>query len=106
MLFIDGTSDLPQFDPLDFKSVVTTASFGGDGIALRLKQLHDLSGGVSASDGVWLGDSEDRKLGGIKVRLQQGPTNIAIVLSRQGTQDEAMEELLAKDRPTQRAQEC
>ncbi|KAH6851463.1 hypothetical protein BKA58DRAFT_425008 [Alternaria rosae] len=100
-----GWRGLPQFDPLDFKSVVATASFGGDVIAARLKQLHQQSGGVSASNRVWFGDSGDRKLGDIEVHLEQGPANIAIVNSGNDAQGEALEELLAKDRPTQRIEE-
>ncbi|KAI4931792.1 hypothetical protein J4E85_004389 [Alternaria conjuncta] len=99
-----GWRGLPRFDPLDFKSVVATASFGSDAIAMRLKKQHERLGSVTDSNGVWFGDSEDRTLGHMKVHLEQGPGDIAIVLSDNDVLGGVSEELLPKGQVTRRVE--
>jgi hypothetical protein len=67
---------LPHFDPLDFKSVVASTSFGGNTIATELRKQHAKTGGM------WLGDPKDKALGDINVHLEQGSKDIAIVIAR------------------------
>lgn len=86
--------------------MVAATSFGGDAIANRLKLLYADSRCATMADAVWFGDSKDRILGRINVRLQQRQAkDVAIVLDDDDVNPEALNTLLPKSRHGVRVEE-